>query len=77
MEQKTITKGTVILAASILGIALVIGLMNIAERKSDYITVGGQADVVMRPDIAAITFSVVSLKDTAQDAQDENAKTIA
>ncbi len=72
MKNQTLV--TVIIATLIVSLALVIGLMNLPiEKHSDYITVGGQAEVPVAPDQAAVYLSVDTHAATAEEAQSQNA----
>src|SRR4051812_32988645 len=65
-----------IIVAALL-IALSISIINFSQRKSDYITVGGQAEAVVQPDSAVVYATVRTLADTAEQAQQEGAATAA
>jgi uncharacterized protein len=66
---------SVVLAAVIIGVALLVGLVSF-DRKSDYITVGGQSEVTVNPDRAVLYFTVNTLELTAQQAQEADTAAI-
>ncbi len=67
------TNTAIIIAAIVISISIIAGLYGISlEKKSDYITVGGQSEVVIKPDRAIIYLTITTLEDTAQQTQEEN-----
>jgi hypothetical protein len=69
MKTSNLT-ATVLATAAIIGTALIIGLAVLSPRQSDYINIGGQSEVTIRPDRTVLYFTVTTLEPTAQEAQE-------
>jgi len=63
----------IITAAIIIGLGLLIGLAY--PKNSDYITVGGQAESIVKPDSAVVYFAILTRADTADATQNADAAT--
>ncbi|HYD02703.1 MAG TPA: SIMPL domain-containing protein [Alphaproteobacteria bacterium] len=71
------TNGLTLIIAIIFAAAFVIGLASVSlEKKSDYITVGGEAQALVEPDSAIIYVNINTLMPTAEEAQQENSRIV-
>lgn len=69
------TQTAVLIAALLVSSILAVGIASVGK-KSDYITVGGQAEVPISPDRAIVGFSINSLAATASEAESLNSKAV-
>jgi uncharacterized protein len=60
----------------LMGVCLIIGLSLVSEKKSDYITVGGEAQALVEPDSAIVYVNINTLMPTAEEAQQENSRIV-
>jgi len=67
----------IICSVVIVSIAFIIGLASInTDKKSDYINVGGQSEVVISPDFVVLYFSITTNEQTPELTQELNAKAV-